>query len=350
MPKQEGLDTYRRLSKLLVEKSNIKAIPVALVASEERPAKIARHSYGLSQTSTSGQIPNGLAVKSEELANFLDDLIRTESDVIIMQLGFKILAQIRGVPLEHLESLWLPFLKLVPDILEAHSIPLATPRYQCIFGGILDAYTDNFVGKQPAMSEASRSRPPVLCQRRCPDCVRLNNFLVDQTQRDLFVSIHSDHLEKQFQTILGCTWSYVDGQPPQVRLITKMSLPDPQREHWDQCCIHAQEKIKQIDQSKLLAVLGDAYYKRITNMSHLRCPPPVPSWIPDIPSIRAPASAPSSRGGRHLVTVPLTNTSGLVTTAQQNTAPGPPKPVAPVAGVKRPARPYGDVIDLTWID
>lgn len=349
MPRQEGLDTFRRLSKLLVEKVNIKAIPVASLASEERPAKSVRYNHGVGQTSAL-QVANARTVQPEELAKFLDDLIRTDSDGIIMQLGFNILAQIRCVSLDRMESIWLPFLKLVPGILEAHLIPLSTPRYQCIFGGILDAYVDKVVGKQPQMSEGSLYRPPVLCQRRCPDCVRLNNFLVDLTQRDLYVSIHSDHLETQFQNILGCTWSYVDGHSAEVRLITKMSLPNPQREHWDQCCIHAQEEMKQIGQEKLLAVLGDAHYKRITTMSHLRCAPAVPAWVPHIPSIRALAPTSGKESVQHPGTVPDPTTLGPGTTVQWHTAPGPPQSVAPVAGTKRPARPYGEVIDLTWMD
>lgn len=268
-----------------------------------------------------------------------------------MQFGFIILGQIRGVTVERLEYIWLPFLKLVPGILEAHSVPLSTPRYQCLFGGILDAYIDKFVGKQPQMVEGSLQRPLVLCQRKvCPDCVILNNFLADVSQRQIYLSVHGDHLESQFRKIHGCTWTHVDGRPAEVRLITKAPPPDPRRELWDQCFHHAQEEIKQIDQGKLLAVLGDTHFRRITTMSHLRRAPPLPSWVPVIPSIRALAPTSGNQSVQQPGHVPRMNMPGGGTTAQRQTAPGRPQPAAPVAGVKRPAPPYAQVIDLTWMD
>lgn len=351
MPEKEGIDTFRRLSKLLVEKLDLKSMPVAPSTAEEPPAKSARRSYGLS-TRVPVSTTDDFAVRPEALAGFLGDLIRTELDDIVMQFGFKILGQIRGVTRERLECIWLPFLKLVPDVLEAHSVPLSTHRYQCIFGGILDAYINRFVGKQPQIVEGSLQRPPVLCHNKtCQDCVILNNFLADPSQRQIYLSIHSNHLESQFRKVLGCTWSHVDGRPAEVRLITKVPPPDPRRVNWDQCCHHAQEEIKKIDQEKLLAVLGEAHFKRITTMSHLRRAPPVPAWVPVIPSIRALVPVSGNQGVQQPGNIPGMNMPGWGATAQQNTAPArPSQPAAPVAGVKRPAQPNAQVIDLTWMD
>ncbi|KUI68238.1 hypothetical protein VM1G_04457 [Cytospora mali] len=357
VPDLEGLDTFERLSDLLVERLDIKAMLVAPLAIDKRPAKLARYSHGINHTSALPQVVSGIAVRPEALAGFLDDLIRTQMDVIIMQFCFKVVGQIRDISTEQLEGTWLPFLQSVPAILEAHSIPLSTPRYQCIFGAILDAYLDKAVGKQSPTSEDNLIRPPVSCSRSsCPECVTLNRFLADSSQQKLRIAspnkfaTYSGHLHEQFRQLRDCSYRH-DGQWPQAWLVTKEPpTVNDQREHWERRGRHAQEEIQKIDQGKLLAVLGDAQFKRITRMSHLRCESPhTPAWVPNIYSNRVLAPGYGDQSVQQPGPIPNTNASDREATAQWQAAPRPPPP-APVAGVKRPVPPDAQVFDLTWLD
>ncbi|KUI56862.1 hypothetical protein VP1G_04179 [Cytospora mali] len=356
VPELEGLDTFERLSDLLVERLDIKAMLVAPLAIDKRPAKLARYSYGINQPSALPQVIGGAAVRPEALAGFLNDLIRTKMDVVIMQFGFKILGQIQDISTKQLEGIWLPFLQSIPDILEAHSIPLSTPRYQCIFGAILDAYLDKAVGKQSSTSEDNLIRPPVSCSRSsCPECVTLNRFLADSSQQQFRITspnrnaAYSGHLDEHFRQLRDCSYRH-DGQWPQTWLVTKEAPSvNDQREHWERRARRAQEEVQKIDQGKLLAVLGDAQFKRITTMSHLRCESHAPAWVPNIYSNRLLAPGYGNQSVQQPGPIPNTNTSDREATAQWQAAPRPPPP-APVPGVKRPAPPDGQVIDLTWMD
>lgn len=357
VPRMESLDTFRLLSKLLIEKLDITAMPYAPLPAKEPPAKSARYGHGTRQISAS-QVSDVTAVNFKALAGFLNDLIRTESDGIIMQFGFSILGQIRRVSPESLGCVWLPFLCSVLDLLEAHSIPLSTTRYQCIFGGILDAYLDKMVGKEPKTFVSSFSRPPIPCRRKtCLDCGELNRFLANEYQQETQLVSYTGHLEEQFKRLRDiCSCTPVSDQPPRVWLITKAPTPSPQKQQWELDCHYAQGEIKrEFDQGKLLTVLGEADFRRITTASHLRYVPDAPSWTPNIPSPSKPLAPVSGKQGVQRSVRPQhgawpgPNTPAWGTPVQRQVAPGRPPP-APVAGVKRSAPPDDQVVDLTWMD
>ncbi|KAK7743117.1 hypothetical protein SLS53_004202 [Cytospora paraplurivora] len=349
LPRREGLGTFRRLSKLLVEKFDFRDKPIVPSAANEPPAKWARHTYDTNQIRALEYLDNGLAeVPPELLAGFLNALILTESDGIIMQFGFKILDQIRDVCRERLERIWLPFLQFVPKVLEENQIPLPTTRYQCILGGILDAYLDKAVGKEPQASQGSLYRQPLQCRRRrrmCPECNMLNGFLVDGSLLQTRLSSPGTHLEEQLRLLSDCTYTLEYQTIGTAWLIVKTPTHDPRRVHWEKCFHYAQEVIKQIDQSKLAAVLGDTDYRRITTMSHLRCASVAPASVPDVSStsIQAPVA------GNQQPSIPGAGRWGIGAMSPMPAVSEHPQP-APVAGVKRSAPPSDQVIDLTWMD
>ncbi|ROW16636.1 hypothetical protein VPNG_01721 [Cytospora leucostoma] len=351
LPRREGLGTFRRLSKLLVEKLDFRDKIILPPAAQEPPARRARHTYDTSQSRAPAypDLDDGLAdVPPELLAGFLDALILSESDEIIVHFGFKILGQIRDVCRQRLERIWLPFVQRLLNILEVNRIPLSTTRYQCIVGGILDAYLDKTVGKEPQASQGSLYRQPVQCRRRrrtCPECNMLNGFLVDSSLLQTRLSSPGTHLEEQLRLLSGCTYTLEYQTIGTAWLIVKTPTQDPQRDGWEKCCNHAQEVIREIDQSKLAAVLGDTDYRRITTMSHLRCTPVAPASVPNVSStsIQTPVA------GDQQSTIPGPGGWGIGAKSLMPAGYKRPQP-ARVAGVKRPAPPSDQVIDLTWMD
>lgn len=344
LPRREGLGTFRRLSKLLVEKLDFRDKKIL-------PAKRARHTYDTSQARALAYpyLDDGLAdVPPELLAGFLHALILSESDGIILHFGFKVLGQIRDVCRPRLERIWLPFLQRLLSVLEVNRIPLSTTRYQCIVGGILDAYLDKAVGHEPQASQGSLYRHPVQCRRRrrvCPECNMLNGFLIDGSLFQTRLSAPGTHLEEQLRLLSDCMCVLEHQAIGTAWLVVKTPAQDPRRAGWEKCLHHAQEVIGQIDQGKLAAVLGGADYRRITTVSHLRCAPVAPAGVPGV----SPASMQAPVAGTRQATLPGPGVWGIGAMSLMPAAYERPQP-ARVAGAKRPAPPSGQVIDLTWMD
>lgn len=308
LPVPEALEVFRRLAKLMVEKFDVEEFPIAEEVSQEPPAKSARYT---DYQSSFGPPPadDQPTVRPEVVAGFIEGLITTNSDAIMMQLSFKILAQLPKISVVGFDELWLPFLESLVVVLGANSVALDTPRYQQLFGGVLEAYVDRFVGREPPpIPEADLRRPPLTCV--CPDCAAISNFLQSPTQRTArFAGSHSyrSHVEKSLgRAGIPCCKDEMQGSSsPSYLLVMKTSeTNDLDRREWAERCRKAQEKIRGLGDDKLRLLLAPSDFNGIMTLNHLRLVPvaaPVPGNLQgrtgDLPALSSLGLAPRAAAG-----------------------------------------------------
>ncbi|KAK3488568.1 hypothetical protein B0T13DRAFT_100155 [Neurospora crassa] len=113
-------------------------------------------------------------IDKADMSRFISGLIAENADTLLMRLTMKLVGDAKRIPLRELTHLWVPFLYLLPDILEKHSIPLSTPRYQNMFAAIMEMYLLREVGRAPKQIWQPVMRT-VSCD--CGLCFRVNQFL-----------------------------------------------------------------------------------------------------------------------------------------------------------------------------
>jgi len=129
-----------------------------------------------------------------------------------------------AIPGPQYRGLWIPFLRQLIPVLESHSIPLSTPRYQQLACAILESYLDGHVGKEPtALDEQAAAAHRRDRRHNNPEAGR--------------------RLRQEWNSRFLLAWDDINGAPPQG-----------------------------FDHSKLKVLLGEKDYQRIVGMKHLKAP------------------------------------------------------------------------------
>ncbi|KAK1994374.1 2OG-Fe(II) oxygenase superfamily protein [Colletotrichum falcatum] len=389
-PANEGWVLYKRVAKGFAAKLDFSKMHGT--KTEEQNPKAPRHSYGQAARELATTAYNNVAVKPVGLANLFFSLIklsRPPQEDAVMPLAMKLVSFAPKMQPADFDTLWIPFLKNLISVLEKAKIPLTTPRYQQVFGAVLESYRDNYVGQKPVtQTSALHGGMHVQAQSRCAcqHCYTLNRFLENSGEYVCRFPVNKKtryHLHQEIERS-GIECSHLTERKGRVEtlVVTKLRVLE-ERKHAERQK-KAAERFQEFDQTKLGLLLGEDYpaiaqglWKRPVNLASGRggathtpaagpsqpgtipelrptaampaVPPPtnVPVPGPSDTSTTAPGGAPSGVFAPANPSGPSQPLSSRGTTTLATGAPAPrpqPTPVPPRA-VKRKAEP--EIIDLT---
>ncbi|KAF6809483.1 2og-fe oxygenase superfamily protein, partial [Colletotrichum sojae] len=257
-PVQEGVQVYRRLAKASIAALDFKIVYGPKSDEDKKRATAAPATYRHIRPDPAYN-PH-LAVEPEKLAIFFSNLIKMSSlptEDLVLPLALKLVGHAPSMKSADFHTLWLPFLKHLIVVLEAHNIPLSTTRYQQIAGAILEAYRDVCVGPRPKM-EVSQGRT-LRCA--CADCNDLDIFLAKPAEREIRFPVSKQrrhHLHLQIDgNRIDCS-HVTDRAGRRQRLVVTKRRPNEDM-LWLERRKLAEEKFRELDQTKLGLLLGEDY-------------------------------------------------------------------------------------------
>ncbi|EFQ26740.1 2OG-Fe(II) oxygenase superfamily protein [Colletotrichum graminicola M1.001] len=387
---KEALGLYKRVAKGFVEKLNFSRIHGT--KTEEQTPKAPRHSYGQTTPESNTVAYNNLAVTPAALASLFYGLIklsRPPHDDPVMPLAMKLVSFSPKMRSADFDPLWIPFLQQLITVLEELNIPFTTPRYQQIFGAVLESYRDNYVGQKPVTQISSlHGGMHVHARSRCAclNCHRLNRFLENPGEYVCRFSVNKKtryHLHQEIErNRIQCSHETERNWPTETLVVTK--LREKEERKYAERQKRAAERFQEFDQTKLGLLLGGDYpaiaqglWKRPVNLASerggsthtLAAGPPQPGTMPGlrptaaIPAVSSLANVPVSGSFNAFTTAPGIALDGVVsptnpsclsqplpscgtTTLMTGAAAPPPQPTPfPSRVSKRKAE--SEIIDLT---
>ncbi|KAF9879326.1 hypothetical protein CkaCkLH20_02869 [Colletotrichum karsti] len=258
-PVQEGVQLFKRLAKDVISKLDFKTVYGDRPEEKNMQPKDRKHISG--HLGPDAEYDCSLDINPDTLANFFSYLIKMSSpprDDLVMPLALKLVGHAPHMKWNDFHPLWIPFLKELIPVLESHNIPLTTPRYQQIFGAILEAYAAAYVGTKPAQGVSSDRTVP---NCHCQDCLVLNRFLQDPNQRQCRFPVSKrrrHHLHQQIDSWqIECSHAS-DRSGVQDTLVVRKLRPNPEA-IWNARREEAGEQMQEFDQMKLGLLLGNDY-------------------------------------------------------------------------------------------
>ncbi|KAK3336292.1 hypothetical protein B0T19DRAFT_409086 [Cercophora scortea] len=205
----------------------------------------------------------------KHIADFIDCLLTEKmNDTLTLQLAFKIVSQAELIDKRDFVPLWLPFLRLLPDILKRHGIPLSTPRYRHIFAAILDSYILKSVGREPPRipippsgQHPTSSFNPSNCGYSM--CHYVSRFLAGTSQKLALRASQqqlahlTEHCTQSPREPLGFTFTCEDDDRVVLRK-PKLLAPKDTWGDWTRRKVEARRQIDQIS-AQLPEILGEEY-------------------------------------------------------------------------------------------
>ncbi|KAK1596852.1 2OG-Fe(II) oxygenase superfamily protein [Colletotrichum navitas] len=389
-PAKKALELYKRVAKGFVE--NLDFSKIHGTQTEEQIPKAPRHSYGQTTPESNIVAYNHLAVTPAALASLFYGLIkvsRPPHDDPVMPLAIKLVSFSPKMRSADFDPLWIPFLQELITVLEKLKIPFNTPRYQQIFGAVLESYRDNYIGQKPITQTSALHGGMHVHARSCCACLNcriLNRFLENPDEYVRRFSVNKKtryHLHQEIERNgIQCSHETERNWPTETLVVTKLRGMEERK--YAERQKRAAERFQEFDQTKLGLLLGEDYpaiaqglWKRPVNLASERggsthtpaAGPPQPGTMPGLrptaamPGILSPANVPVSGSFNALTTAPVmastrvvapTNPSGLSqplpsrgTTTLATGAPAPPLQLTtfPPRVFKRKAEP--EIIDLT---
>ncbi|KDN63793.1 putative 2OG-Fe(II)oxygenase superfamily protein [Colletotrichum sublineola] len=243
-PVKEALELYKRVVKDFVAKLDFGKVHGT--KTEEQTPKAPRRSYGQTAPESTTVTHNNLAVAPTSLLNLFFDLIklsRPPHEDLVMPLAMKLVGFAPKMQPADFNPLWIPFLQQLVAVLEKTMIPLTIPRYQQIFGAVLESYCDNYVGqKQVTQAPALHGDMHVHARSRCAchHCCTLNRFLENPGEYVCRFSV--DKRTRMRTETLVVT---------KFREMEERKYAEKQKE--------AAERFQEFDQTKLGLLLGEDY-------------------------------------------------------------------------------------------
>ncbi|KAK2047855.1 2OG-Fe(II) oxygenase superfamily protein [Colletotrichum somersetense] len=390
-PVNEALELYKRVAKDFVVKLDFSKIHGTKTV--EQASKAPRYSYGQTAQEAAIAAHNNLAVTPVGLLNLFYSLInlsRPPHEDLALPLAMKLVSFAPKMQPSDFEPLWIPFLHKLMAVLEKTQTPLTTPRYQQIFGVVLESYRDNYIGQKPGI-QASKlyNGMPILARSHCLclDCQKLNIFLEKPGEYVCRFRVSKKaryHLHQEIERNgIQCSHQTERNGSTETLVVTKLRELEERR--YAERQKRAAERFQEFDQMKLGLLLGEDYptiaqglWKRPVNLASERggaatstpaAGPSQPGTVPGLrptaamPAVLPPTNVPVSGSFNAFITGPgaapsgvvaLANPSGLPqplpsrgTTTLATGAPAPrPQPTpAPPRVVKRKAE--SEIIDLT---
>ncbi|TKW52228.1 hypothetical protein CTA1_12806 [Colletotrichum tanaceti] len=361
LPVKETAKLYKRLAKNFIARLDFSTIHGK--RSEEQTRKAARHSYWHTAPAPTLTTDKNLAVAPDTLADLfcaLLNLCPPPREDLAMPLVMKLVCFAPKMQAADFHPLWIPFLQKLLAILKTTKTPLTTPRYQQIFGAILESYRENYVGQKPSIPSSGPSNgmyPRLNCP--CHDCRQLEAFLANPAThvcRFPVVKKARHHLHKQIERHdIKCSHETDRSGPQETLVVTK--LGPTMNAKYEAKQKRAAEMFQSFDQTDLAILLGEDYpaiaeglWKRpgsLTPRHGSATLTPAPAAVPVFsPPGNTPAPRPfdpAARRGAQMA-------ANLGGPAQHSSPSGPsqPHPIATGAkklALKRKAEPV--IIDLT---
>ncbi|KAK1985924.1 2OG-Fe(II) oxygenase superfamily protein [Colletotrichum cereale] len=335
-PVKEAVGLYKRLARDFVAKLDFSKVHGT--RTEEQIPKAPRHSYGQKATASTTAAYNNRAVTPAALLNLFYGLIklsRPPHEDPIMPLAMKLVSFAPKMQPDDFNPLWIPFLQQLITVLQNTKTPLTTPRYQQIYGAVLESYRDNYVGQKPSTQTSGLhggTLVQALSRCACLNCCRLNQFL--QNPGELVCRFSVDkrtryHLHQEIERN-GIQCSHETGRKGGTDTLVVTKLREMEVRKYAEKQKQAAKRFQEFDQTKLGLLLGEDYptiaqdlWKRPVNLAsgHGRAthtPAAAtaagPSQPGSMPSLRPPAVMPGIP--------PPTNVSVPGPSNASNTAPG----------------------------
>ncbi|KAK2014117.1 2OG-Fe(II) oxygenase superfamily protein [Colletotrichum eremochloae] len=310
-PVKEALELHKRVAKDFVAKLDFGKVHDT--KTEEQTPKAPRRSYGQTAPESTTVTHNDLAVAPTSLLNLFFDLIklsRPPHEDLVMPLAMKLVGFAPKMQPADFNPLWIPFLQQLVTVLEKTMIPLTTPRYQQIFGAVLESYCDNYVGqKQVTQAPALHGDMHVHARSRCAchHCCTLNHFLENPGEYVCRFSVDKRtryHLHQQIErNAIQCSHETDRSVRTETLVVTKFREMEERKYAEKQK--EAAERFQEFDQTKLGLLLGEDYpaiaqglWKRPVNLVSGRwgathIPAADPSQPETVPELRPAAAMPA---------------------------------------------------------
>lgn len=189
-----------------------------LSASLEKGNKKSRSVFVL----TSSTAPEPLIdhLNSHTVAELLLLCQRLQFHMELESIVAKLVLEARTAPLDLFPNMYLPFLKILLQLLEGQNITIGDSPFPRLFQQILSKYLVRFVRLEP-LPPKDWKRPTVNCA--CQDCQSLNRFLaspVEMVGRFAVNKKRRQHLHNQLNGT-GCTHETERHGSPQTLVVTK---------------------------------------------------------------------------------------------------------------------------------
>ncbi|KAK2021350.1 2OG-Fe(II) oxygenase superfamily protein [Colletotrichum zoysiae] len=350
-PVNEALELYKRVAKDFVVKLDFSKIHGAKTV--EQTSKAPRYSYGQTAQEAAIAAHNNLAVTPVGLLSLFFSLIklsRPPHEDLALPLAMKLVSFAPKMQPSDFEPLWIPFLQKLMTVLEKTKTPLTTPRYQQIFGAVLESYRDNYIGQKPGI-QASRfyNGMPILARSHCLclDCQKLNMFLEKPGEYVCRFRVSKKaryHLHQEIERN-GIQCSHQTDRNGSTETLVVTKLRELEERRYAERQKRAAERFQEFDQTKLGLLLGEDYptiaqglWERPVNLASERggatftpaAGPSQPGTVPGLrptaamPAVSPPTNVPVPGSFNAFITRPGGAPSGVVASA--NTS-GPTQPL-----------------------
>ena len=275
-PAKELSAVWLSLSRQVVHKLDITAIASPLSYYARDSVQMPPYQTG-SVAPEARHAPSLVILEPRHLIDFVTATADCGGDrEILFPLALQIASRAQIIHLRQFPSFWVPFLQ---ELLRWRSLPVSSPRYQHLFGALLEAYMEKCVSENPAPGR-ELSLPPTTCQ--CYQCTLLNVFLQDPS-KDTIRIIAGPAQESHIRRNLSLQPSHVQSlrfgrDPTPALIIGKISKVGPEKlESWTAARESVKAQLALLDVPQLRLLLGESY-SLIINAEYFRSvshPPPV---------------------------------------------------------------------------
>ena len=220
-------------------------------------------------------IDHRILVTPSELVTLVSGLLASqpqgEDGELLPLFVDRLTSQVDTLPVDALNTLWVPFLYTLLPKLAERGIPDHAPRYQALFSAILTAYATKYVRREPA-EEQNLIRRQVACG--CRDCIPLNLFLANPRAKVEHFTIGKErrqHLHRQIDAArIDCSHLTNHTGRTHTMVVTKtFPADDAARRSWTARRTAAQQHMKEFRRTELMALLGQEQFDKLVLMKDL---------------------------------------------------------------------------------
>ena len=197
-------------------------------------------------------------MSADDVAILLVLLDVQETEIQALELVRKLEAEAGKVDVVAFESFFLPLLKAL--IVKLPWTPELVNRYKKLFRTTLLMYARRYVQIEPQGGDWTDT-PRGCGWPRCPDCPRLDQFLVNASQQSLKFPVSRNRRQHLHQRLDRTNIKHdTDRRGGDTLVVTKLASPSlAKHEQWQKRFSKAEERIQKLDQTILKQLLDDDY-------------------------------------------------------------------------------------------
>lgn len=196
---------------------------------------------------------------SKNIATLLCNCLSLGLETELDQIMTKLIREVTKAPVGLFEVIYLPFLKVLIDMLQEKSISAQGSLFQRLFQMILGVYIIRYVQPEPVPPK-DWTRPPVNCG--CSDCQDLNAFLRAPDRKVGRFAVNKQRRAHLHQKVDGSGLTHETERrgSPQTLVITKnLAQHHAAYKAWEQRCNVAQNHIQNLGTESLKEFLSEIY-------------------------------------------------------------------------------------------